>query len=267
MAISDLEDLGILLGVTAFGIVLISFITGISFILRSREGKKLDIQRLFTGFAIIGLGAPWLGGMSQFIMIVLTGEALELKDQAYISGWGPALAASLWIFLVFSLFKIEYRNIATGIISIFGIVFLLFNYILLPGAETETNYQGNKLIVTAEGIVKFTISDDSKLPDHQYIGIPGLIILLYLFLTIFFVGGFFLWASRATASDEIRWKARLVGIGIVIYGLFTPIDALIADIPFVIILARTAVGLSFILIWIGYTLPTFFRKKVNLIQS
>lgn len=264
MALSDLEDLGILVGITAFGIVVVSFVTGLSFILRSRDERRIDPQRFLTGAGIIGLGAPWLGGVAQFLAIVLTDEPLDLKLQVYVSIWGPPLAGFCFIYLVLSLVKPEWKYYGLAAIGIINAIFLAFTYVLLPGAKTDTTIENGKEITVVEGIVEFTVSDESGLPDHRLIGIPGLLVLVYVLALIFVVGGVFLWVSLRTQAPEISWKARLVGIGCVLYGVLTPIDAFLVDNPLVVMIARSTIICSFSLIALGYTLPNWFRSRMGI---
>ncbi|MFX0116006.1 MAG: hypothetical protein ACFFB3_15760 [Candidatus Hodarchaeota archaeon] len=269
MALSDLKDLGILAGLTSIVLVIISFVLGLYFIIRSFEGKNFERQRFLTGIGIIGLGGTWFGGVIQFLLIILTGDYLDVKLHTYLIAWAPALASLVWIFLVFSLVKPEWRNYAMISISIVTLAFLIFTYglVSLGDIETSTRDNGETKVNLVDGISEQSISNDSGFPNQRYLGIPGLIIALYVVLLILLVGGVFLWTSIRTQSLEIKWKARLVGFGVVVYGFIATIDAFLDPIAVVIILTRFLIICSFFLIALGYTLPKWFRSRIGVHSS
>jgi hypothetical protein len=265
MALSDLEDLGILTGLTSIALIIISFSLGLYFIIRSLEGKAFERQRFLTGIGIIGLGGTWFGGVIQFIAIILTGDYLDIKLHTYLIAWAPALASIVWIFLVFSLVKPGWRNYATAAIGILTLIFLIFTYglISLADIETTTRDNGETEVNLVDGISEQSISKDSGFPNQSYLGIPGIIIAFYVVLLIFLVGGVFLWTSMRTQVLEIKWKARLVGIGIVLYGAIATIDAFLDPGAIVLIFIRFLIICSFFLVAIGYTLPNWLRSRIG----
>ncbi len=266
MALSDLQDLGILIGLTSLGIGIITLGIGLYFMLKSRKKGSFDLPHFLTGLGIVGLGAPWLGGTAQFLAIILTGEALPYKTQVYISIWGPPIAGWAWIHIVFSLIKKEWRKYALSAITLLNLIFIIFTYILLPFTKTTEEIENGSKYITAEGIVKFSVPEDTGLPDTRFIGIPGICVILYILIFLVVVGGVFLWVSVKTSSMNTRWKARLIGVGCSSYGIFAPVDATFSSNPIIIVVIRILLVCSFLLITIGYTLPNWFRSKIGIPQ-
>ena len=130
---------------------------------------------------------------------------------------------------------------------------------MFPLSKIETSTENGTKIETVKGFAEISISEDSGLPDSRFLGVPRFFIIL-----VVVVGGTFLWASMKTQVDEIKWKAQLVGIGCVVYGLAAAVDALVAESVIVISLVRPTLITAFLIIYLGYAMPRWLRTQLGL---
>ncbi|MHA2232750.1 MAG: hypothetical protein ACXAB4_09690 [Candidatus Hodarchaeales archaeon] len=277
MSLSDLDTFQQALGISSLSVALSSFLIGVYLIIQKnhpREKEGPDIQQLLTGVAIIGLGGTWLGEAVQFLVIVLIGKPLDLLSHSYLVGWALPLAAIVWIYLAFSLVKTELRNYALGMVGVISGLFLVTLYVLLPFIDTKVLIHNRTETETAEWIAEYAIPPDSKLPEFHFVGILGLIVIIYL-LVIGCVGGIFLWESTKNQAARGQWEYRLRGIGCLVFCATAQTELLwrihlidigspLNDFPLIAIVVRAAIIGSFLLVWLSCTLPNWLQKIVGL---
>ncbi|MFQ5981505.1 MAG: hypothetical protein ACE5OZ_25460 [Candidatus Heimdallarchaeota archaeon] len=270
MVETELETLGIVAGVTALGVVLAGFIVGLLFIIRSRKDGKIDPQFVLTGFAVMFLSGSWYGATGSFLAVLFTGDKLYVGDTLNVHqylmlyAWAAAASVTIWIYLVFSLVKIEWRKYAVGLYLIPVLIMYFFMYILFPFEDSVTTVEGDETIEKVDGFAQLTTHKDSGLPDSQLLGIPRVLMLFFILTLIIGIAGTFLWVSMKTQVAEIKWKARLVGIGLFSYGLIGAIDAFLDLGVAPIIIVRLGLITSYIIIYIGYVMPNWLRPRLGL---
>ncbi|MFX0114698.1 MAG: hypothetical protein ACFFB3_09125 [Candidatus Hodarchaeota archaeon] len=267
---TELEMLGIVAGITALGVVLAGIIVGFLFIIRSRRNGRIDPQFIITGFAVMFLGGSWYGVTGSFLAVLLTGEELfageTLNVHLYLMlyAWAAAASVILWLYLVFSLVKVEYRKYAVGIFAIPMLIFYGLMYIAFPLTDAETTTENGNITEKVDGFAQITISEDSGLPDSQLLGLPSIFMLFFILTLVIGIAGTFLWVSMKTHVVEIRWKARLIGTGLIAYGLFGAIDAFLDLGVALIIIVRLALITSYVIIYLGYVMPNWLRARIGL---
>ena len=115
-----------------------------------------------------------------------------------------------------------------------------------------------------EGLGEYWIPKNSGLADSRFLDISRIFVIIFVLIVVFVVGGTFLWASLKTGVDEIRWKARLIGLGFVVYGPTAAIDAFLAESVELIVLVRIVLVLSISCVYLGYAMPHWLRSRLNL---
>lgn len=269
MVETELETLGIVAGVTALGVVLAGFIIGLLFIIRSKKDGKIDPQFIITGFAVMFLAGSWYGVTGSFLMVLLTGDGLfkgetfDVHQYLMTYAWAAAASVMLWLYLVFSLVKVEWRRYAVGLFAIPMLIFYGLMYILFPLKDATLSENGDR-IWKVDGFAQTTISEDSGLPDSQLLGIPRIFMAFFILALVVGIAGTFIWVSMKTQVDEIKWKARLVGIGLMSFGLVGAIDAFLDLGVAPIIIVRVGLITSYIIIYLGYMMPSWLRPQLGL---
>lgn len=268
---TELETLGIVAGVTALGVVLAGIIVGLLFILRSRRDGKIDPQFVVTGFAIIFLGGSWYGVSGSFLAVLLSGNELFAGDTfgvheyLILYAWAAAASVLLWLYLVFSLVKVEWRNYAVIIYAIPVAIMYILMYAIFPFKDSTLDTSDpNETVDRVDDFAQVTIHKDSGLPDSQLLGIPRILMIFFILTLVIGIAGTFLWVSMKTQIAEIQWKARLVGSGLAAYGLLGAIDAFLSLDVLLIIIVRLALISCFVTIYLGYVMPNWLRSRVGL---
>jgi hypothetical protein len=226
---------GWLNGITATGVFVFSCLFGLFFIYRSR---KLQINLLLAlGFTYFFAGLVYIGDVSDFITILLTGTNMD--NRSGIIGlinwmWFPgAILCAMYIGA--DLLIPEKKKYFLSIYIILSIIFELLLFLDTAASITYSNP-----IVPGEDLI------NDNLVENSYL---YFIALLFLLSAIVFLGfGFLIRAIRS--KGVIRKNFILLSIGIFLYTIGGILDGLFSPGP-ILIITRTAMIVSAWLFYIG----------------
>ena len=206
--IGNLSLVGFLDGITATGIVFFSVLFGL---IAFYNARKLGAKLLsIAGVSMIFVGLFWLGPMTDFFMVLLTGNNL---NPTYLYGWlsyiwvWPAVCISFYLGgeLIFPKWK-------KTIVIVYAILGIIFEYFLLSNPYTA---------FTAESLIR---PEPGNLIDTSFSrATPAyyLILLFMLSVFIFLVIGFAIKAIQSTGA--LRKKFLYLSLGWIVFiicGLF-----------------------------------------------
>ena len=245
----QLSELDLLNGASATLIFFVTIAIGVIILLTYR--KEPSNEKLVTIGAILSMGLSWFGVVGSFTSILLTGSPLNYILHIWLQGWAPLTGGVFWTYLTFTLVKPEWSVRATGIVLLLLIINLFLVYILLPVAPIQEQAG----FITIGDIATYDVSQGG-LPDTSYKGLFLILVLIVILELILLVAPAFLWYAGLKADDRtVNAKGRLVGIGVLFFGIFSVVDALLEPTALVLLIARLFVIFSLILVFLGFAMP------------
>lgn len=243
-------------GLSNLTIVILGIVLFLHLCSRYSKTKRLEI--LITAFALFSLGCCWLGGATNFILVILTGSPLEPKQQVVLYSWAPPLSATLWVYLGFRLAKPQFQYHALGISMVVDTIHLFASYVLVPLSIPEITQQE----INLGGLVIYYIS--GNLAYTSYRGILLVTTLIFVLSSVLLVGPLFLWLSYTTDRAESRLRGRLIGFGAILLGTSTIIDEVLSPSGVFSIMTHLGIAFSMVLLYLGYLLPQLVRRLVGI---
>jgi len=225
----------------------------------ARYWKTRRPDTILTAVAFLTLGSAWLGGVGTFVSVILTGQPLEPKSQVLIFSWAPPLTTTLWTYLGFRLVKPRFQYYALGVLAVMAAIHLFGAYVLVPRAipqktpEGETDLGGLILYYSA-GNMSYT----------SYRGYLFVVTTILVLSASMFVGLMFLRLSRTTDRPETRARGLFIGVGAILFGSSVIIDEIFIPKGFFNVLSHLDIVLSMVLLYCGYILPPWLKRRINL---
>ncbi|MGQ4876374.1 MAG: hypothetical protein ACP6IY_20110 [Promethearchaeia archaeon] len=228
-----------------FGIFAISFSTFVAIKISSKYFEYDKIEFLLLGLCAILLIEPWWPHTVAFIYALITGSDKGLIPEVYfiIGNVLIPLAILLWLW-TFS--ELTYKSRQKEII-IFGIVYLIiFEFIFF-----SMLYIDPSLIGELVGPIHV---------KYNY----GLIALLLSGVIISLITGMiFIYQSLKSDKPEIRFRGKLIMMGIITLFTGATIEGFLSTILVFLILSRLLLMVSGTLFYIGLVPPEFIRKRFS----
>ncbi|MHA1488443.1 MAG: hypothetical protein ACTSRI_02170 [Promethearchaeota archaeon] len=236
--LADLNDLEILQGSFTLTFVLISIILGLIILLKFFSLRKKEL--IFVGLAWIFLSSAWWGSSFSFLFIVLFDYTFEPFLFLFISNVFIPVAVVCWMYTIGHLMYPESKKI---IVSIFLTISILYEIVLI-----------SLLIIDPAliGTIKGTFYYQPEL-------IPMVFQMFALLVTI--VTGI-LFSSRSLKSSdlEVKWKARFLLFGFILFTIGAGMDAAITLTPLTLVIVRLLLIISSIFYFLGFLLPDRISK-------
>ena len=221
-------------------IVIIFILVGLLTALKYREIKNKTY--IWWGIGLLGQGLVWLGSGISFLLIVLTGNGLDLRTYLLISYSWAAITLFFWMWTITELLFKERQKIILAIYAVIGILFeMIYFYLLLTNAEKS-------------------IGEISTPPiDSRTIGLLQLY-LMFVLASIAISLFWFIGRSWKSQDKEIKLKANFLLIGMIsfVFGAF--LDGFISLTTAPIFIVRIILVASAIEFYIGWNLPNFIKK-------
>ena len=236
-----LTTLETLQGAFTLAFVAISFILGLTIMLRYFKYKNR--QFLLVGATWIFIVSPYWPDAINFIMILTTGTLITTDLYLIIAS---IFIPPLHITWIIAMTDIMYKKRQRLIVSIFTLEAILFEILLIVFYVVNISILGTQL---APFVVRY-----------------GDIYLFYLLISIilFLITGlFFVRESLKSNNKEVQLKGKIILIAFIVFTIGTLMDVII-DVPteLTIAMARILLILASFLLYVGFTLPNWAKKRL-----
>ncbi len=235
-----LPNIDIVSGVTSFEICVTGYLCGLVLLLvyaKRAPDRQVKIQMALMGIVFIAMWHPWFGVATGFFLVSAGQAALGNPTHVLVYAWAPAVAIPIWVGLTAKSIKGgRYTNPITAVITILGGIFALLVYV-----DPSNNI--------------FYTSTVGGLPDSGFIGGALALLGLMLLIVVFFVGITNL-RLGLKGDKTLKWKRVSAGLGAMMFGLFTLIDAGVENIDIVTLsIVRAFIFTSAALVFQGVMAP------------
>lgn len=221
------------------GSALVILTLGVSFCIYYfvQYGKTKKKMLPLVALLFLFLGVFYLGPVTSFMMLHLTGSNINGQLYAYLSYTMSPVTISIGMVLGFWIFKAEWRFKVLWFYIPLGLIYYFF-VIVMP------NF----------GLDAFTFSEEpGRLIDVSFSGVCMVIAAIWILSAVVILGGGFLNLSRNIRGTPEFKKSLFLGIGWLLFGISGAIDALLSEFyPWMIFVARSLMILCFILIFVGF---------------
>ena len=231
-------------GLTALSVVIIGYIFFTHLLLKYKDSKQNNI--LFIALLLFGMATGWLAASIEFIYYLTTGMHLHYTTMVFIYAWAPGLGLISWNYVFMDTLFPKYKVHMTVIYSILYAIILIGVYVF-----PEINTGGQMPIPVFEDF----------LTDSEYTGFSQIIGLVFI-VTFIATGLTFVYYGFKAEEKELKVKESTVGFGIVLLATMAVMDGLILPTPIMLPIIRSLVILSFIMIWMGFIMPDFLKKRL-----
>ncbi len=233
MGIAELTQLEILQGSLTLTFVLISIILGLIILLKFFSLRRKEL--IFVGLAWIFLSSAWWGSSFSFLSIILFDYRFEPFLYLSISNLFIPLAILSWLHAIG---KFLYPKSRKKIVSIFAAICIPYEIILIAFLIVDPALVGN-------------IREKFYYQPELF---PMVFQIFALMVTI--ITGI-LFSSKSLKSDEpeVKWKARFLLMGFILFTIGAFMDAVITLDPITLVIVRLILITSSILYFLGFLLP------------
>lgn len=233
LEISNLTSLDILQGSFSMVYVVISYILGISILLKYFKFKSKDY--IFVGIAWIGLSNPWLPDAISFLMIIFLKVSLT-PEASFIIGYSIIpFFLFCWLIAITDLLYKVYQKL---ILASYLILVLIFEITFFSLLLTDSSLIG-------------TFIGPFRIRWTQYMEF----LLFILILIILISGILFAQTSIRSHSPEVSLKGKFILLAFISFTIAAFIEAQFHLDPILVVITRSILISSSIEFYIGFILP------------
>jgi hypothetical protein len=205
-----LPNIDIISGLTGLEIVVSGYLLAIYLLVRHARrapNEKVRNRLILTAIGVIGVYHSWFGSASNFVSLSLSGQALGLEVAVLGYAWGPALGATIWMYLASDSIRDGlYKKPLTIFAAILSLIFVLLVY-ALPNTFV-------KYVPSAGG-----------LPSSGFRSIALVLLGTLLIIMLVVMGPAFIYSGLKNEDKTVKWRNFSMGAGIMMLSLFGLIDA------------------------------------------
>ncbi|MBN1802312.1 MAG: hypothetical protein JW891_12445 [Candidatus Lokiarchaeota archaeon] len=230
----------------SFSLLLIglAIFSSLNVLLKFHKTKRLEF--LYFGISIIVLVEPWLPGVISFIFALFNnGNGILLPIYLFLGSFLYPLGIGAWVQVFTSLVYIKKKKYVLILAIILGALFeIYFLYLLF------TDY-------TLIGILKGEIDVEYRLTML----VIQFLVLIYVLIT----GIKIAIETLKFEGREFKIKGRLMIIGFALLAIGATLDATISYTHEMLVITRSLVMMSMILLYCGFFMPNWMKKLLKIL--
>jgi len=237
-------------GITALLAVSIGILHGIIVLSRAVKTKERIVFSFFL--AVVFTLSPWFpSGFGYLIWLITQGGFLENSFYILLGTIAIPIAIIAWLDVYMTTIRPGKRNLVLVIFGIISIVFEIYVFYFLYFAPGAPIYGLLGIISPANPL------------DIDYKGF----VLIYeaiVVLTAVSTGIHFSITSSKIEEKAMLWKGRFLFLAFFLFGIAAIADAMIELDPIFIIIIRSMLIFANFFFYVGFLLPKWVRKLLNL---
>ncbi|TFF96477.1 MAG: hypothetical protein EU547_06405 [Promethearchaeota archaeon] len=238
-------------GITALLSICIGFITGSIVLYRAIKTRERIIFSFFL--AVVFTLSPWFpSGFGYLIWLFTQGGFLDQSFYILIGTIAIPVAIIAWLDVYMATIRPQNRKLVLIIFSVLSIIFEIYLFYFLYFSPNAPFYEILGIITTAVNPV-----------DIDYKGF----VLVYLAIVVISACGtgiHFSYTSLKIEEKAMKWKGRFLFLAFCFFGIAAISDAMIDLGPIFIIIIRLILILANLFFYMGFLLPKWVRKLLNL---
>ncbi|MBN1215164.1 MAG: hypothetical protein JXA99_06940 [Candidatus Lokiarchaeota archaeon] len=234
------NTIGMIDGILALAIVLISILIGLLNIIKA----KAKLQKI-SGIIIICMGLVMLGNLIDFFALLFTESHLN-EPEIYI------ILTYIWIAPILILgtsmgaeaILPDKKKLVIIISAILGLIFVILIFVVLYGLEGDPPFTASKNYVSGETLINFRFILDDPM---GMLLVVLLIACLAVMLIINVIGSL---QKAGESSGVIKTKFIMISLGWLLFIVFGVVDSII-DLGDLIMIPRLLILLSVLCLYLG----------------
>ncbi|MHA1803624.1 MAG: hypothetical protein ACTSU4_03695 [Promethearchaeota archaeon] len=240
MGIESFTSLELFYGTFELLTLTVNFLLGFRIVSKYFSYKQIEL--VTVGLMLIFLFSPWWGSAIAFITILVFNVDVSDTFYIFISFGLIPIASLLWMYS-FALLVYPYSKWKILLIYLaFNIAYIIiFFYYLVTDPS-----------LLAIRVSKF--DSETKLIVASYVLITIAINLLTILI--------FIRKSMQSPNRVIQWKAKLILLAFLFFGIGAILDSVISLIALTLFITRLILLISSIIFYIGWTMPPKLAKLI-----
>jgi uncharacterized membrane protein HdeD (DUF308 family) len=221
-----LPNIDIISGLTGLEIIVSGYLFAIILLVRHARrapNKKLRNRIIISAVGLIGVYHSWFGSAANFISLSLGFQALGPVVSVLGYAWGPALGATIWMYIASESIKNgRFKIPLTLLAAILSVSFIILVY-------------ANPL-----EFAFYRPSPEGGLPSSGFRGVAMALLAVLLIIMLIFMGPAFIISGLKKEDKSNKWRNISMGVGAMMLSLFGIIDAAVSDIPLILLVVVKA---------------------------